>query len=94
MTPTQRKILWHMHKEGEEFAACTGYRARLDGFGVAAALHGGLVFRAYSDPLYHMARGTLRFFEAVERNVPGRWYRLNEAGKAAAAKVQDPYRRH
>lgn len=88
MTPTQRRILWLMVTLDEQFVACTGEGARLEGFGHWLPPEGGLAVRSYSDPLYFMSGHPKRWLEPVERNARGRWYRITEAGRAAAAKIK------
>lgn len=78
MTPIQKRILWLLREHGEDTVACTGKGSRLNGFGAWTHKHGGLVIRAYSDPLYWMeAKGWLF---RVTRNTPGHWYRLTNEG--------------
>lgn len=90
MTPMQHKILWHIHKEGEEFATCIGDGARRQGFGVTKAAAGGLIFRAYQNPLYFMEG--LGWTERVDRNAAGIWHRLTPKGREVAASLPRPYR--
>lgn len=80
MTPTQRRILWLMKQFENMPVACTGRNARKDGFGHWEHSDGGLVIRAYCDPLYHMrARGWLH---SIVRNTPGSWYGITPEGRA------------
>ena len=83
LTPMQQRVLSAMADADPGYAAFTGERARKDGFGVFAAKHGGIVIRAYSHPEFFLkARGLI---EKQERNIPGYWYRLTAAGRAALA---------
>ena len=57
--------------------------------------HGGLVIRAYSNPLYFMstaATGSGRpmpWLERVKRNAPGTWYKLTPAGLDAVRSIKE-----
>lgn len=81
LTRVQCRILSAMGTDELGFAAFTGENARRLGFGIIPAKHGGIIIRAYQSPEYFLRqRGLL---ERVERNVPGYWYRMTEAGRAA-----------
>lgn len=80
----QRRILTAMQNDELGFAAFTGEHSRKRGFGVFDAKHGGIIIRAYQSPEFFLKnRG---FIERHERNVPGQWFRLTDAGRAALAK--------
>lgn len=95
MSPTQRRILWLMRQHDEDYVACSGHGARLHGFGHAINSEGGLFIRAYSDPLYFMSTVATAsgrpepWLLRVQRNTPGEWWQLTEAGKQAAASIRE-----
>lgn len=84
LTPMQRKVLSAM-SDGEP-AIFNGEGSRRFGFGVASARYGGRVIRAYGLPEWFLQNRN--FIERVERNVPGSWFRITEAGRAAIAKAK------
>lgn len=87
LSPMQRRILSAMQDDEIGFAAFTGEQSRKLGFGVFAAKHGGIVIRAYQHPEFFLkSRGLI---EQRERNVPGYWYRVTDAGRAALASAGD-----
>lgn len=86
LSPMQRRILSAMQADELGFAAFTGEQSRKHGFGVFGAKHGGIVIRAYQHPEYFLkSRGLI---EQHERNVPGYWYRVTDAGRAALARAE------
>lgn len=86
MTPIQRRILWLMRELDNDAVACTGRNSRKDGFGHWVHSEGGLVIRAYQDPLYHMqARGWLK---PHTRNTPGLWYMITPEGRSVQTSIK------
>lgn len=83
LTRMQRDILSAMKIDGVGLAAFTGEKSRRYGFGIMAAKHGGIIVRAYGTPEFFLkSRGLI---ELHERNVPGYWYRLTDAGRNAVS---------
>jgi hypothetical protein len=87
LTIMQRRILGAMVEDSLGFAAFTGERSRVDGFGILPAKHGGIIVRAYGTPeIFLRQRGLI---EPCERNVPGRWYRMTTTGYSAGLHAYD-----
>lgn len=77
LSPMQKRIISEMRRCSP--AAFTGERARVAGFGVFDAKHGGIIIRAYQHPEYFLKhRG---FIERVVRDVPGYWFVLTAKGQ-------------
>lgn len=79
LTKMQRDVLTAM--ASGELAAFHGEQSRVLGFGVYPARSGGIVIRAYQTPQWFLkGRGLIR---ERSRNVPGVWYEITDAGRAA-----------
>lgn len=81
LSSMQRRILEAMARGG--LAAFTGEKARKLGFAVLDAKHGGIIIRAYQNPEFFLARRGL--IQKYQRDVPGYWYAITDAGKEAIA---------
>jgi len=85
LTKMQRQILKALADDTTGVAAFTGEKARKMGFGIFQAKHGGIIIRAYGTPSFFLeSRGLI---QRRERNVPGYWYSLTEAGRQAVARM-------
>ena len=85
LTPTQRRILMAMREHGT-----AKFYGGTRGFNIRALEEGGAVIHAYCAPEDFLANRKL--IEPTHRNLPGKWYKLTEAGvcRAAALKVEPP----
>lgn len=83
LTAMQRAILRAMAGDELGLAAFTGEKSRVLGFGAFKARDGGLVIRAYGTPAVFLEQRKL--IERHDRNVPGAWYRITDAGRSGVA---------
>lgn len=75
----QKRILIAMAET--DFAAFTGEKSRVLGFGIFEGKYGGIIIRAYQSPYFFLKNRGL--IEPCPRNVLGYWYRITDAGRSA-----------